>query len=131
MHRILVPIDTDEDRVDAQLRFLAMQPGKEDIKVTLLHISPENIPDSPDSVPEIKHARSHLQNEGIDLHVTVRISDEDSASNEIRKVAEEVDADQIVMGGRKRSPTGKLIFGSVTQSVLTNTDLPVTITGSE
>lgn len=43
---------------------------------------------------------------------------------EILAAAEESDARYIVIGRRKRSPTGKAIFGSTTQAVLLNTDRP-------
>jgi nucleotide-binding universal stress UspA family protein len=36
-----------------------------------------------------------------------------------------------VMGGRKQSPTSKLLFGSVTQNVILQTDRPVTVTGTD
>lgn len=47
------------------------------------------------------------------------------ASKEILRYARENDAEYIVLGGRKRSPVGKALFGSVTQSVLLNADRPV------
>jgi len=40
-------------------------------------------------------------------------------------------ADLLVMGGRKRSRAGKMLFGSTTQSVLFGTDYPVAIVGGE
>lgn len=46
-------------------------------------------------------------------------------SDEICKVADGTDARYLVVGGRKRTPVGKAVFGSVTQSVLLNTDRPV------
>ncbi|WP_135822167.1 universal stress protein [Halostella litorea] len=46
--------------------------------------------------------------------------------------ADEVDARYLVLGGRSRSPAGKALFGSVTQSILLNTERPVvTVTGGE
>lgn len=53
-------------------------------------------------------------------------------ASEIRQVADEVDARYVVIGGRKRSPTGKAIFGSTTQTVLLNADRPiVTVIGKQ
>lgn len=49
----------------------------------------------------------------------------------ILSLADEIDADLIVMGGRKQSPTSKLLFGSVTQNVILQTDRPVTVTGTD
>lgn len=43
----------------------------------------------------------------------------------ILRYADDVDAGYIVLAGRKRSPVGKLIFGSVTQSVVLGAHRPV------
>ncbi|ARS90113.1 universal stress protein [Natrarchaeobaculum aegyptiacum] len=43
----------------------------------------------------------------------------------ILEYADEHDARYVVVAGRRRSPTGKAVFGSVTQSVLLNADCPV------
>lgn len=44
---------------------------------------------------------------------------------EILAAAEQKDARYLVIGGRKRTPVGKAVFGSSTQSILLSADRPV------
>ncbi|ARS91075.1 universal stress protein [Natrarchaeobaculum aegyptiacum] len=46
-------------------------------------------------------------------------------TEKILEVAEAHDADYVVIGGRKRTPIGKALLGSVTQSVHLSSDRPV------
>lgn len=46
-------------------------------------------------------------------------------ADEIVEYAHEQDARYVVVAGRKRSPVGKALFGSVVQSVLLSADCPV------
>ena len=46
-------------------------------------------------------------------------------AEEIVSAADSLDARFVVVGGRKRSPAGKAVFGSVTQAVILNADRPV------
>lgn len=46
-------------------------------------------------------------------------------TEEVLAVARELDARYVVVGGRRRSPVGKALFGSTTQEVLLESDRPV------
>jgi len=49
----------------------------------------------------------------------------DDPADGILSVAEDVDASFVVVGARRRSPVGKAVFGSTTQSVLLGSERPV------
>lgn len=46
----------------------------------------------------------------------------------IIEVADDEDCEHVFVSGRKRSPTGKALFGDIAQSVLLRFDGPVTVT---
>lgn len=48
-------------------------------------------------------------------------------SVEVLDAADEHDCDHIFLAGRQRSPTGKALFGDTTQSVILESDCPVTV----
>lgn len=66
---------------------------------------------------------SQLRESDIDYEIRGRSG---KRGEEIVDLADEIDADRVFVGGRKRSPTGKALFGSTAQSVMLNAPCPVT-----
>ena len=136
MYRVLVPVDDDVDRAVAQARYVTNLPHADaSVEAILLFVftgDTENLPEdiqqfkSANRVQSVRRAREHL--EEADVEGQVR-DDSGDTTEDIIVEAEDHDVDAIVLGGRKRSPAGKAIFGSVTQSVILNTDRPVVVTG--
>ncbi|MCL9815660.1 universal stress protein [Natronocalculus amylovorans] len=50
---------------------------------------------------------------------------------QIVELAKETDADRVIVGGRRRSPTGKAVFGSTAQEVMLSAPCPVTFVRSD
>jgi nucleotide-binding universal stress UspA family protein len=50
---------------------------------------------------------------------------------EIVEYADDIDARYLVIGGRRRSPAGKALFGSVSQAVILGSDRPVVVVSVE
>jgi nucleotide-binding universal stress UspA family protein len=73
---------------------------------------------------ELEEVRAQLDKEGIENEVRQLVRGLDPAEDLIA-VAEEVNADFIVIGLRKRTPVGKLILGSNAQRVLLEAPCPV------
>lgn len=65
--------------------------------------------------------------EGIEAVTAVSSGD---PADSILDYIDDEEIDIVVIGARKRSPTGKLLFGSVTQTVLLHANIPVVVTGS-
>ncbi|MFC4543111.1 universal stress protein [Halosolutus amylolyticus] len=137
MHRVLIPVDTNEDRALAQAKYVASLPhADESVEAYLLFVFTDEGEDLPKEFEQFKSAsrigsvraaQEHLEDHDVDVTI---LEDSGDTEDDILEWADEYDADAIVLGGRKRSPVGKAVFGSVTQSIILNTDRPVVVTGA-
>lgn len=136
MYRVLLPVDDDERRAGRQVEFVTSLPGSADeVAVTILHAWGGVIDEDADAtmgsqtiehVKSVRESARQLEEVGIDHEVIDGAGD---PGDLILDVIPEVDPDQIVMGRGNRTPVGKAIFGSTTQQVLLNTDVPVVVVG--
>lgn len=73
---------------------------------------------------ELQRIEAELDEQGLDHEVRELVRGNDPAEDLVA-VAEEIDADFIVIGLRRRSPVGKLILGSNAQRILLDAPCPV------
>jgi nucleotide-binding universal stress UspA family protein len=130
MFEVLMPIDGSESRGRAQAdAVVALPSAAESVRVTLLYVfSDEDRREStsPTQISGGRVAEDRLATAGVAVAEMSRVGD---PATQILAAADEIDADHVVLGGRKRSPLGSLVFGSVSQAVVLDADRPVTITG--
>ena len=143
MYRLLVAVDENEGRAAAQVDALLSLPGDpDDLSVTVLHVyegidtqpdeaGPKFLEDLTESLPDIRDVpgsvelvEDRLAEAGV---TTERREMAGSPADAITQVAEELDADAILLSVEKRSPVGKVVFGSVSQQVILEADRPVII----
>lgn len=134
MFNVLVAVDHNEERARKQAEAITEPPlASDSIRAVVVHVAREVRSDEggpidmqeysemPESVLEV---RDHLESADIDTRIERRSGD---PAEEILKVVQKEEADWVVVGGRKRSPVGKAIFGSVSQAVILKADCSVLV----
>lgn len=132
MYDVLMPVDGSEARGNAQAASVVALPhAAEEITVTILYVFEDEESEEKTAPRQISGGRAAyelLREAGVKVEQSSRIGD---PATEILAAADERDVDSIVLGGRKRSPFGSLLFGSVSQAVVLDSERPVTITGGQ
>jgi len=127
MYDVIIAVGEEEDAgAAAQAQGVIDLPGDASEKrVRVLHSFTDN--PSGASITQLKPARTardRLEDAGIEVELDERSGDPATA---VLMAAEEQDTDLICLGGSKRTPTGKALFGSVAQVVLLEAKVPVMV----
>lgn len=143
MYRVLLPVDRNEEHTRSQMETLTSLPAfDEPVEVVVLHVYEriDTVPDEAgatyiedinESLPELQGRPETVETvleelAALDVETSVHEMVGEPATA-IQSVAEAEDVDVVLVGVRKRSPVGKVIFGSVSQAVLLDSDRPVLI----
>jgi nucleotide-binding universal stress UspA family protein len=132
MYNVLVPVDESERRAFNQARYVSRLPNAADnVAATVLYVVPPDAPSTAEAtafsdVGAAVGAANLLEGEGVSVTRSVTGG---GVSDRIVWSADEFEADEIVMGGRKRSGVSRVLLGSTVQDVMLSADRPVTITG--
>jgi nucleotide-binding universal stress UspA family protein len=130
MVRLLVALDDNLSQARAQINAVeSMVETADGAEAYLLHVFDDN-PEgaSVHQVEAVRETKDRLEAAGVTVELLESSGD---PAGEILRYAEEYDVDQICVGGRKRTPAGKALFGSVTQDVILGTHCPVLVCGSD
>lgn len=137
MH-ILLPIDSEEERAIKMAEAVGTLPAAdESVQVTILNVAEQvtvkgegGVADSSDWYDEtefpqsVDAAKEILESNGIAVDLLREHGDPTAV---ILDTADRLDIDWILMRGRTRTPVGKVLFGSVTQAVLLDSEKPVVV----
>lgn len=123
MYDIVVGMDENSARTRAQVEAIVDMPAHEEIQAVLLHVFKDD-GGSIEDIESIVEARTSLEDAGIEVMTETTRGD---PAMGILDAAERHDADCICVAGRTRSPTGKAIFGSVTQDVIVGAERPTLV----
>jgi nucleotide-binding universal stress UspA family protein len=139
IENILIAVENDRDRMVPVVEHAAEIADALSAKVTLYHVYKpdefESLLDSRDldsgdpnelarDNDMVEAAAELLQDAGVSFKVAAARGD---PAEKIVSYVEANEIDHVFVGGRRRSPAGKMILGSVSQTVLLETEVPCTI----
>lgn len=132
-YRLLLPVDDSERNALAQARYVASLPADPGVVLaTLTHVlhgrelGVSRELKSAQRVGAVRHAAAWLDEQGIATEVR-DVEYPYPPTRGIVELAERIDADGIVLSGRKRGAIENALFGSVVQSVMKRTTRPVVV----
>jgi nucleotide-binding universal stress UspA family protein len=131
MYRLLIPVDENEERTEAQTDHVTSRPlVEEDVEALVLHVKEADHKGAPEmdfeEVPGATTAVEEIEAAGITCQTEQRGGP--PAKNIMEAVAD-FEPDEIVMGGRKRSGVVEIVLGSVTRDIVQAADCAVTVVG--
>jgi nucleotide-binding universal stress UspA family protein len=145
LETVLVAVgEKDEDRLDDLASITADIAGPADASVALAHVFTEreyekarddlDFDRDSEVTPDVTARRyvniqaliDDLADAGVEHTEHGGLAEEGAVGEAVIEIAEDVGADLVVIGGRRRSPSGKAVFGSIAQNVLLNAPCPVT-----
>ena len=147
MYTVVLALNEDENLAREMVdRVAAIPDATDSVRVIVTHVfkdieappsaavqepprrePPEEVVEQEVQPRTVEQVTEMLAERGIEYDVRI---ERGNPADDIIAIAEETDAEAIYMGGSKRSPAGKVVFGSTTQSVIFSTDRPVTVFGS-
>ena len=125
MYQLLVPVDRNEGRAEAQVEALVGAPYEVDeIVARILHVV-EDVetpfggggPDYADAMEEevaLERVPNPVETRGV-------------PTDAILDIVEARDVDAVAIGCRRRTPVGKVVFGSVAQEVIRRSECPILV----
>ena len=124
MYHVLIAVDEDDDQAIVQANAVRDLPGQDDVKVTAYHCFDDENPGgaSATQVAGVKRVVERFEDTPVEVDVEESSGD---APTEIIDTANALGVDAICVGGRRRTPAGKALFGSVSQAVLLQSEVPV------
>lgn len=133
MYRILMPVDEKADRARRQAAYATALPGADEIEVSVLHAwtgDLDHVPEDAVGTQTVDHVESvrtvvdELEASQVSYDIVDGAGD---PGDLIVDVVEDESPDEIVMSRGERSPVGKAVFGSVTQRVMLDVDVPLVV----
>ncbi|WP_336328974.1 MULTISPECIES: universal stress protein [unclassified Haloarcula] len=120
MYSVLVPVDRNEARASNQASYVSRLPdATATAEATVLYVMPpDEFADAEEvafgDVDAAVQAADQLEEAGVSV---TRMVADGGVAQQIVRTATELDSDEIVVGGRKRSGVSKVLLGSTAQDV--------------
>lgn len=126
MYHVALAVQSDDDHLGSKLDAVTALPDATGaVTVTVVHVHDDDREVA--AVPSVREALDRL--EVADVETTVRGVLADDPPDGLLEAAETLDVDAICIGGRRRSPAGKLQLKPGAQEVLLRGKVPVLVAG--